>query len=278
MGEAHEPVEERRKAAASRAERLTESARGARERARELGRSAQQLDVSWARCRTARGLRESIQRFVLDPILAYYTRRTTAGRDRCDTVDPPVVFVANHASHMDTPVILRALPWKWRHRTAVAAAADYFYRDRRVARLVSLVFNTVPVQRQGGGLEDLAHVDDLLDDRWNLLFYPEGTRSREGPVGRLHSGAAVLAAKHGLAIVPIHVSGTRAAMPPGQVWPRRRLWRRRHRIRVVFGEPIRPLAGESGRAVMGRVQAFFTTQERVGSAPVRGRPLDEKDP
>jgi 1-acyl-sn-glycerol-3-phosphate acyltransferase len=247
------------RATGSRTERIVESARGARARGRELGRCAQ-LDVSWARCRTARLVRESIQRFLLDPILTYYVRRRLSGRERCEAVRPPVVFVANHSSHIDTPIILRALPWKWRHRTVVAAAADYFYRDRRVAQLVSLIFNTVPVQRHGGGMEELAHVDDLLDRRWNLLVYPEGTRAGESAASRLHSGAGVLAAKHRLAIVPIHVAGTREAMPPGQAWPRRRLWQRRHGVRVVFGEPIRPGAGESGRAMMDRVQAFFAAQ------------------
>jgi 1-acyl-sn-glycerol-3-phosphate acyltransferase len=221
-----------------------------------------QLDIPWARCRTARVLRETIQRFVLEPILAYYTRRRRAGDERFATLQPPVVFVANHRSHIDTPIILRSLPWEWRHRTAVAAAADYFYRDRRIARLVSLVFNTVPVHRQGGGIEDLEHVEQLLDERWNLLVYPSGTRVREGADGRrLRTGAAVLAARHGLAILPIHLSGTRAAMPPGQVWPRRRPWKRRHPVRVVFGEPIRPATPDDRHAAIDRVQAFFDEQD-----------------
>ena len=45
----------------------------------------------------------------------------------------PSIFVANHSSHLDTPTILRAMPRKWRQRTAVAAAADYFYKSRRNA-------------------------------------------------------------------------------------------------------------------------------------------------
>ena len=45
----------------------------------------------------------------------------------------PVILVANHVSHLDTPVILAALPRRLRKRTVVAAAADYFYRNRLVA-------------------------------------------------------------------------------------------------------------------------------------------------
>ena len=231
--------------------------------------------MPWARCRPARLLRETIQRFVLGPIMSYYTRRKVSGHERFQGLEPPVLFVANHSSHMDTPAILRALPWKWRHRTAVAAAADYFYRDRRVASLVSLLFNTVPVQRHGGGGDgELAHVDQLLDDRWNLLLFPEGTRSRGRRIKRLRSGAAVLAARHRSAIVPIHVTGTGEAMPPGQVWPHRKLWRRRYPVRIAFGDPIRPHDGESPREVTARVEDFF---ERQG-APIERTPAPVAEP
>jgi 1-acyl-sn-glycerol-3-phosphate acyltransferase len=169
-------------------------------------------------------------------------------------------MVANHASHMDTPVILSALPRRLRKRTAVAAAADYFYRNRFVAAAVSLFFNTVPIERRGGGglVKDGSHLDSLLDEGWSLLLYPEG--SRRNGTGRVRRGAAVLASHHHVSILPIHVSGTAEAMPPGQVWPRRLrgtlgLFTRRHRIEVAFGEPIPPQ--EDTAALIERVQSFF---------------------
>ena len=72
------------------------------------------------------------------------------------------------------PVILAALPRGMGKRTVVAAATDSFYRNRLVAMLVSVVFNTVPLDRCGGGLDRSAagHVDGLLDRGWNLLLYP----------------------------------------------------------------------------------------------------------
>ena len=169
---------------------------------------------------------------------------------------------------MDTPTILRALPRGWRQRTAVAAAADYFYRKRWIAAAVSLLFSTVPISRRGGGMDKGAadHLHRLLSQRWNLLLYPEGTRSRDGSRGKLHSGAAVLAAAHGVAILPIYVSGTRDAMPPGRTWPRR--WRagrflRRYPICVRFGPPIRALPGEHRNETMARVQSWFDAQEGI---------------
>ena len=267
-----EPSKDLRGRVGRGADRLKEGATVARERGRQISRCAR-LDVSWARCRPARVVRETIQRFLLEPLMTYYTRRKVSGRERFDDLNAPLVFVANHSSHLDTPTILRALPWKWRHRTAVAAAADYFYRDRRIASLVSLLFNTVPVQREGGGDGELAHIDKLLDDRWNLLLFPEGTRSRAGRLKRMRSGAAVLAARHDSVIVPIHVTGTRDAMPPGQVWPRRKLWRRRYPVQIAFGDPIRPVDGESARDVTARVQEFFEQQ----AEPVDGSPRPTRE-
>ena len=118
----------------------------------------------------------------------YYAARRATGKEKLEGVKGPVILVANHASHMDTPVILSALPRKLRKRTVVAAAADYFYKNRVVASLVSLIFNTVPIERHGGGgmSKNGSHLDKLLDQGWSLLLYPEGTRSRGG----MHGSAA----------------------------------------------------------------------------------------
>src|SRR3954468_11298740 len=205
-------------------------------------------DTGWARRGWARAVRETFLMAILGPTMDLYTRRRLRGREALSRVEGPVVLVANHCSHMDTPEILRSLPRRLRRRTAVAAAADYFYRSRRRAIAVSLAFNTIPMRRNGGGLEPSSteHVDALIEERWSLLIFAEGTRSRDGRVGRLRSGAAVLAAEHDLAIVPVHVAGTHAVMPPGLRWmprqpapPAGRL-PPRHRIAVRFGPPIRP--------------------------------------
>jgi 1-acyl-sn-glycerol-3-phosphate acyltransferase len=106
-------------------------------------------------------------------------------------------------------------------------------------------------------------VSRLIEQRWNVLMYPEGTRSRRGDVGRLRSGAAVLAARHGLSIVPIYLEGTHEAMPPGSSWPHRLpggVLSRRHRVEVRFGEPIRPRPGEQCSALMDRVRDFYAEQ------------------
>jgi 1-acyl-sn-glycerol-3-phosphate acyltransferase len=220
------------------------------------------MDVRWARCAPARALREGLITLGLGPLIDLYCRPRATGHELFETLTPPVIFVANHSSHLDTPTILRALPLKWRQRTAVAAAADYFYKRRLNAWGVALLFNTVPLARTGGGMGGGAtdHVDRLIDQSWNLVMFPEGTRSRDGSIGKLHSGAAVLAAQHGIPIVPIFLAGTHAAMPPGQNWPKRvrgRFFSRRHQVAIRFGEPIWPGPDEHRSDVMARVRSFF---------------------
>jgi 1-acyl-sn-glycerol-3-phosphate acyltransferase len=238
--------------------------------ARELLPAAPELDVPWARSRPATATREAVLRFVLDPLLAIYTRRRATGRRKLTRLKAPVILVANHVSHLDTPVILAALPRRVRKRTVVAAATDYFYRNRLTALVVSLIFNTVPMDRKGGGLEkdSAGHLDRLIDQGWNLLVYPEGTRSRSGGTGRLRRGAAVLAARHHVSIVPIRVTGTREAMPPGRFWPTRirtQNGHKRHPVSISFGDPIGP--SEDVSAVTDTVKDYFEgTKQLVSSS------------
>ena len=112
--------------------RMKDVARSAPKRGRELKAAAAQLDVSWARTWPAIVTRENFGRFILRPMMDVYTARRATGREKLAGLKGPVILVANHASHMDTPVILAALPWRLRKKTAVAAAADYFYKNRLV--------------------------------------------------------------------------------------------------------------------------------------------------
>jgi 1-acyl-sn-glycerol-3-phosphate acyltransferase len=223
--------------------------------------SLSSLDKPWARSRIAVGVREVLLLGILGPLIDVYTRARVLGCEHMAPLQPPVIFVANHSSHMDTPVILRALPAAWRRRTAVAAAADYFYRVPWLAHVVSLAFNTVPVERKGEGSEAASGLARLIGEGWNLLLFAEGTRSRDGTVGRLHSGAAVLAAEHRVAIVPVHVSGTHTVMPPGRTWMRRA--HGRQPIAVHVGQPIWPRVGEHRSEVMERVRLFFEASGAV---------------
>ena len=245
----------------------------------DLARQYAKMDMAWARGGTARGFRQMLLSFGLRPLMEIYTTLKVKNREIFDTdalnQDRPVIFVANHSSHLDTPTVLRAIPIYWRSRTATMAAADYFYKSRLKAAGVALLFNTVPLGRNGGGMANGAtdHVDRLLEDRWNLLIFPEGTRTRDGSIGNVRSGAAVLAAQHDVAIVPIYLGGTYDAMPPGQNWPKRiprKLFvSRRHKLEVRFGEPIHAASTAERKAAMAEVKAFWERKGMPAEVPAR---------
>jgi len=163
----------------------------------------------------------------------------------------PVVLVANHSSHLDAPLIMSWLPAGWR-RVAVGAAADYFFTSRLRAGLTGLLFNTFPVARPGRGF-DRAATDacTLIDDGWDVLIFPEGTRSADGSIGVFRTGAAVLCVHRDLFCVPIGLQGTHEAMPRGRRWPRRG----RLPVVVRFGAPLRAAPDESVTAFNQRVKS-----------------------
>jgi 1-acyl-sn-glycerol-3-phosphate acyltransferase len=220
---------------------------------------AADLDLPWTRTAPAARLRDVLVCGVLGAAMDLYTRREVHGRERLERLEGPAILVANHSSHMDTPALLRALPGPRRRVTGVAAAVDYFFTRRRDAVSASLVFGTVPMDRSGGGLgpEATAHLTELLEGGGSLLMFAEGTRSHDGTVAKLRSGAAVLAAEHGVPIVPVYVGGTRQAMPRGHHWMVFKQGRpgARHPIEIRFGDPIEP--GGDPHDVMERVRLFL---------------------
>lgn len=216
----------------------------------KLSRGSRRLEVSWARRPFAQAVRNGFLCYVLGPLITHYTHPQVVGTEHLEPLEAPVVFAANHSSHLDTPLILGALPEQWRRRTAVVAAADYFYRNALVAGIVSLAFGTIPIERRAALSRDSTeNLNRVVSERWNLLVYPEGTRSRDGRLGKLRSGAARIAVENGVPLVPICIIGSHDAMPPGRIWPRM------HGVVVRFSPAITARTGEDHRAVGERLAA-----------------------
>jgi len=203
----------------------------------------------WSRTPAAMMAREVVQKAGLEPVFRSQVQVRAEGLDVLDRVEGPVIFAANHASHLDTPLILLSLPDAWRRRTAVAAAADYFFDTWWRAVGSSLLFNTLPIDRRGGSLA--ATPGEVLADGWNLVIFPEGTRSKDGWMSGFRMGAAYLAVEHGVPVIPVAHRGTFAAMPKGAAWP----GRGRPQLTVRFGEPLVPGEGESVRDFAPRIRA-----------------------
>ncbi|WP_329530294.1 1-acyl-sn-glycerol-3-phosphate acyltransferase [Streptomyces sp. NBC_01450] len=121
---------------------------------------------------------------MLKPYVWACARPRVEGREDLGSLSGPAVFVANHASHLDTPLILGALPRPLASRLAVGAAADYFFTSAVAGMSTALLINAFPVQRSGARRGGRSVAMSLLDEGWNVLLYPEGTRSVDGSLGQ----------------------------------------------------------------------------------------------
>ena len=143
------------------------------------------------------------------------------GLENLDEVASPAIFIANHTSHFDAYLVPAVLPPRLRYRTAMAAAADRWYSRKKLrAAWLSLLVNIYPIQR-GGGRAALAYSEWLLQQGWSLIIFPEGTRAKKGHMEAFKFGVAILALGQRVPVVPIHLAGTGAILPPGERWVRR---------------------------------------------------------
>ncbi|MCI0856224.1 MAG: 1-acyl-sn-glycerol-3-phosphate acyltransferase, partial [Chloroflexi bacterium] len=142
------------------------------------------------------------------------------GASALEGVRGPALIIANHTSHFDTPVVLTALPEQLRERTAVAAAADRFYRtSKKRTWWWSLFWNTFPIAR-GGGKKALDYPMELLEKGWSILIYPEGGRAKTGRLKRFHHGPTIMAMQGKVPIIPVFLEGLEAIMPRGTTTPK----------------------------------------------------------
>ncbi|MDQ1631007.1 MAG: 1-acyl-sn-glycerol-3-phosphate acyltransferase [Frankiaceae bacterium] len=218
---------------------------------RPLPAPPREFSTEWARTPAVRSLRALAQSAALKPLIWSEVSPTVSGLDHLTGLRGPVIFAANHSSHLDAPLVLCSLPPAWRHQTLVAAAADYFFDDWWRAFGTALVFGTVPLDRTGGATAAAspATPHTLLTEGWSLLFFPEGTRAPDGQMAGFKTGAARMALAAGVPIVPIGIRGSFAAMPRGRSWP----VSGRPQVSVRYGAPMRPLANESAKKFTTRL-------------------------
>ena len=204
-------------------------------------------DQAWLRERRPALVREALQQGLLFPLTRFVAHPTVTGADDLMHAPQPAVLAPNHASDLDTPLILAALPRAWRVNTVVGAASDRFYRKRRYAVLAGLWINTFPFDR-GGESRGLADAAELLREGRNVLLYPQGTRTA-GLVEGFRSGVARLCVATGVPLIPVHVGGTALIMPKdrGLVG--------RGRTTVAFGRPVYPAPGDDPLELMLRASS-----------------------
>jgi len=158
----------------------------------------------------------------------------TVRAEGLDKLDPrgSYVFVANHASFMDIPAILSRLPYQFRFFAKKSLYGIPFLGThlRRAGHL--------PVDRSSprASLKSMTESGRLIAQRGvSVLLFPEGGRSPHG-LRDFKDGAAYIAIKAGVPVVPIAIVGMRPLLPMGSIHIRR------GNVLLRVGDPI-PTAG-----------------------------------
>src|SRR6266571_1661479 len=218
-------------------------------------------DLGWARQEPVRSLRWLIQRGLLLPFTEVMAHPKVEGREWVRELERPVIFAANHSSHADTSLILHALTDRARDRTVVAAAADYWFKRPLLGNLVSLFLNTFPFSRTSGAQAQLHSSSQLLKSGWNLVLFPEGSRSPDGRIQEFKPGVGHLAKETGTPVVPMHIRGAYQVMPRGQKLPLP------GPVRVRIGKPMTVQTAEGSREFTARVEQAVRTLAAEATQP-----------
>jgi 1-acyl-sn-glycerol-3-phosphate acyltransferase len=226
-------------------------------------------DLGWARVEPVRSIRWALQKGMLNPFTEVMAHPTVEGEEWVQELDRPVILAANHTSHADTPLLLYALGDRVRERTVVAAAEDYFYGRRWIGFLTSLWLNTFPFSRTGSPRDVLHRSGQLLKSGWNLLVFPEGTRSPDGALQPFTPGIGHLASENRVDVIPMHVRGAHRIMPKGRDIPLPA------KATIRIGKPLRVGEGETSRAFATRVEkAVHDLADGSRSPDVEGSWID----
>lgn len=122
------------------------------------------------------------------------------------------VFIANHQSIYDIPVIFASLPFQLRI-IAKESLGRVPFLGWHLIRAGHLLVDRSNPDRSG----ILSRWRYLVADRISLIIFPEGTRSADGQVGRFKAGSFLLALEAGLTIVPVTLMGTIDVMKKGRL-------------------------------------------------------------
>ena len=166
-----------------------------------------------------------ITRRLLAPVVERYFRISYVGAHHIPATGG-MVLACNHLSNLD-PVLLAAVCPR---QINYLAKAELF----RIPLLGWLIrqYGAIPLRRTASDPEAIRLAECVLEQHHVLALFPEGSRSRDGRLKPFRFGAARLALKYDVPLIPAAILGTDHAMPSGKKLPRR------VPVGIAFGAPI----------------------------------------
>jgi len=184
-------------------------------------------------------------RAVFGPVFKVAFRLKSLGREHIPR-EGPAILAANHASFLDPVVVAMCA-----RRPVRFLVANDFYRDPRLHTALRSL-GAIPVGGDAGLIRSFRHIGEVLGRGGLLGIFPEGGITRDGAMRPFRPGAAVMALRLGVPLVPVHVGGTFEALPRHAKWPRF------VPVTVRFGTPIEVAAqrNPSSEEIAGLVESL----------------------
>jgi long-chain acyl-CoA synthetase len=245
---------------------LSGTADGVRSESENEAAPAKFIYPHWPWLKPFGWLRAAFVEAVLRPLVWLLADPEVMDHPAWPASDEPMLIIANHVTTFDGPLIQYALARPLRRRLAVAMSGEmledfrHFRNPERgpgqkgfylpgplIYLLLTALFNVFPLPRQRGFQRSFAHAGEALDRGFNVLVFPEGTRSAEGALARFRPGIGLLARQSGAMVLPVAIRGL------GELKSRRRGWFRSGTIEVLVGQPIRFSPIESEAAIAARL-------------------------
>ena len=200
-----------------------------------------------------------VVRLLFLPFFLIWFRLDRIGREHVPA-EGPVIFAANHRSFLD-PFVISAVQ---KRPLYFVAKKELFQKNRLQAWFLNSL-GAFPIDRGTGDEASMETARAILERGECVLIFPEGTRTRPGPLAAPKRGVGRLALQTGAPVVPIAVLGTESI---------RRGWRvRPHKVRIRAGRPLRfPVVDDPSpklaAAVNDRVWPMVVLQwEWLGGVP-----------
>ncbi len=176
----------------------------------------------WARSWPVAVLRFLVYYLVSWPATVLMAYPGIRGREHFKNLTGPVLVIANHITQVDIGFILAALPFRYRHRIAVAMLGEMLQemrhppteagslrrlREQLSYFLVVALFNVFPLPQQTGFRRSFSYAGECADHGYSILVFPEGRRTPDGKLSPFRAGIGMLAKNLALPVVPMRIDG-----------------------------------------------------------------------
>lgn len=181
----------------------------------------------------------------------------------------PYVLAANHETYVDGMWIAAYLPPRHFHLMSCIAAKDLEDKHGLLGRLIVRVGRAIAVDRFGSPIRGLIIAKKKVDEGNILLVHPEGTRSSDGHLGQMKDGAAYIAMKSNVPLVPVFVDGGYEVFNRHMKRPQPRdpVTGKRHKVIIHFGRPLYPHCYKNAKEMTAALNDWMQESFRTKKIP-----------